>query len=128
MIPQKEKKQASLIFLVDGSTSMNIGDEVRGKTRWAVANETLEQAREEAKKLEPGLHAKFFRFDSAVEEPKESELTAKAEPKGRASAVGSAMLEVFKRQDQTGQRTARIIMISDFSSNAGINPMVAARG
>ena len=37
------------------------------------------------------------------------------------------MLEVFKRQDQSGQRTARIIMISDFSSNAGINPMVAAR-
>ncbi len=127
MIPQKEKKQASLIFLVDGSTSMNIADEAREKTRWAVANETLEQAREEAKKLEPGLHAKFFRFDSAVEEPKESELTAKAQPKGRASAVGSAMLETFKRQDLSGQRTARIIMISDFSSNAGINPMVAAR-
>ncbi len=127
MLKQKEKKQAALIFLVDGTSSMNIGDEVRGKTRWAVASETLEQARGEAKHLEPGLDARFYRFDAGIEEAKETDLTAKAEPKGRASAVGTAMLEVLKRQEQAGQKTARIILLSDFASNAGINPMVAAR-
>ncbi len=123
----KERHQASLVFLVDRTTSMTIADEVGGKTRWAVANETLDQARAEAKKLAPDLDAKFYAFDSAVEEPKEGELTAKAEPKGRASGVGSAMLDVQKRQEQAGRRTARIIMLSDFSSNFGLNPMVAAR-
>src|SRR6185312_10222251 len=71
--------------------------------------------------------AKIYAFDSAVEEPKDTDLTAKAEPKGRASSPGSAMLEVRKRQEQASRRTARIIMLSDFSSNAGVNPMVAAR-
>ena len=37
------------------------------------------------------------------------------------------MLEVQKRQEQAGPRTARIIMFSDFASNTGINPLVAAR-
>jgi uncharacterized membrane protein len=123
----KERQQASLVFLVDRTTSMNLHDEVGGKTRWEVANEILEQARQEAKKLAPELDAKFYAFDSAVEEPKDTDLTPKAEPKGRASAVGSAMLEVRKRQEQASRRTAKIIMLSDFSSNAGVNPMVAAR-
>jgi uncharacterized membrane protein len=123
----KQRQQASLIFLVDRSRSMTFNDEVGSKSRWAVANETLEQARQEARKLAPQLDAKFYTFDAAVEEPKDSELTAKAEPKGRASAVGSALLEVEKRQQQASRRTARIIMLSDFSSNAGVSPMVAAR-
>src|SRR5690348_7510796 len=105
----KERQQASLVFLVDRSTSMNLHDEVGGKTRWEVANEILEQARQEAKKLAPELDAKFYAFDSAVEEPKDTDLTGKAEPKGRASSPGSAMLEVRKRQEQASRRTARII-------------------
>ena len=40
---------------------MNIGDEAGGKSRWAVAAETLEQAREHAKKLGPDLDARFYR-------------------------------------------------------------------
>ena len=52
---------------------------------------------------------------------------AKIEPKGRATGVGLAMLEVEKRQEQAGARLARIVMLSDFASNFGLNPMVAAR-
>jgi uncharacterized membrane protein len=126
-LKEKQRQQASVVFLVDSTSSMKIADEVRGKTRWEVANETLEQAREEVKRLAPYLDAKIYRFDSAVEEPKEGELTAKAEPTGRASAVGTAMLEVEKRQQQAARHIARIIMFSDFSSNAGIDPRVAAR-
>jgi uncharacterized membrane protein len=123
----KEKQQASLVFLVDRSTSMNIADEAGGKTRWAVAIDTLEQAREQAKKLAPELDARFFAFDATIAEPKEGELTAKAEPKGRVSAIGTPLLDAYNRQEQASRRTARIIMISDFSSNTGLNPMVAAR-
>jgi uncharacterized membrane protein len=123
----KERQKASIVYLFDRSSSMNFGDEAGGKTRWAVASETLEQARAEAKKLGPDLEVKFFAFDSKVEEPKEADLTAKAEPKGRASGVGTALMEAANRQEQAGRKTALIIMVSDFSSNFGLNPMVAAR-
>src|SRR5262249_9473566 len=33
LLQEKRRQAASLIFLVDSSTSMNIGDEVRGQTR-----------------------------------------------------------------------------------------------
>jgi uncharacterized membrane protein len=126
-LKQKERQQASLIFLVDRSSSMTFADEVGNKTRWAVATETLAQARADAKKLGPDLETRFLAFDSKVEEPKDEELTAKSEPKGRASAIGTALLEVVTRQEQAGRKTAQIIMFSDFSSNFGLNPMVAAR-
>ncbi len=37
------------------------------------------------------------------------------------------MLEAFKRQEGTGRKVARMIVFSDFASNNGVNPMVAAR-
>lgn len=123
----KKKMQASLIFAIDRSSSMGVADEAAGKTRWAVATEALEQAREEAKKLGPDLEPRIYAFDSSLVEPKEGELTAKAEPKGRASALGSAMLDVRRRQEQAGRHTARVVIISDFKSNTGLNPMVAVR-
>lgn len=126
-LKEKQKQQASIVFLVDRSTSMTISDEVNGRSRWSVAAETIEHARESAAKLGPNYDAKFYAFDSAVAEPKESELSAKAEPKGKTSAVGSAMLAVYKRNENSGRKLARIVMLSDFASNAGINAMTAAR-
>jgi uncharacterized membrane protein len=123
----KERQQADVIFLVDRSTSMTLADEVGGKTRWAVASETLEQARAAAKKLGPDLDAKFLAFDAKVEEPKDADLSPKAEPKGRASGIGTALIDVVNRQEQAGRKTARSIMFSDFSSNIGVDPMVAVR-
>src|SRR5437870_6680322 len=111
-LKEKKKQAASLVFLVDTSTSMNIGDEVRGKKRWAVANEVLTQAREAVKGLGPDLDARFYRFDAALAEAKEDELKAPAEPKGLATALGSAMLDAQKRQDGTSRRTARMIIVS----------------
>jgi uncharacterized membrane protein len=127
MLKEKKRQAASVVFLVDTSTSMTIGDEVRGRTRWAVATEVLNQAREAVKGLGPDLDAKFYRFDAALAEAKEDELKAQAEPKGRATALGSVMLDAQKRQDGTTRRTARMIILSDFTSNTGLNPLVAAR-
>ncbi len=123
----KEKKQASLIYVVDKSHSMTVGDEAGGKTRWSVAAEAIEQARELSKQLGPELETRFYTFDSSLIEPKDEDLLAKAEPKGKASALGSALLEVRNRQEQADRRTARVIVLSDFKSNTGVNPMTAAR-
>jgi uncharacterized membrane protein len=127
LLQEKKRQAASLVFLVDSSTSMTLGDEVRGQTRWTVASQAVAQAKDAVKSLAPDLDTKFYRFDSALAEAKDEELTAKAEPKGRATDLGSAMLEAQKRQDGTTRRTARMIIVSDFTSNAGINPLVAAR-
>ncbi len=124
---EKKRQAASLVFLVDTSSSMTFGDEVGGKTRWAVANQVVEQARETAKTLGPDLDAKFLRFDTTLAEAKEEDLTSKAEPKGRATDLGTAMIKAQERQEGTTRRTARMIIISDFTSNTGINPLVAAR-
>jgi len=127
VIKEKKRQGASIVFLLDDSTSMLLSDEVRGKTRWDVARRTLDDALKVAKNLSRDLDTRVYRFDSALSEPKETESKAPDEPKGRETALGSAMLEAQKRQEGTGKRMARLVVLSDFASNHGINPLEAAR-
>ncbi|MHB1556808.1 MAG: glutamine amidotransferase [Isosphaeraceae bacterium] len=126
-LKEKQKQQGTIVFLVDRSTSMTVSDEVNNRSRWSVAAETIERAREEARKLGPNIDYRIYAFDSAVAEPKESELTAKNEPKGKTSAAGAALLEVLKRNENSGRKLTRIVMISDYANNSGVNPLTAAR-
>jgi len=127
VIKEKKRQGAAIVFLLDDSTSMLIGDEVRGTTRWSVARKTLDESVKIAKNLSRDLDVKVYRFDSKLTEPKETESKAPDEPKGRETAVGSAMLEAQKRQEGSGKRIARLVVLSDFASNHGINPLEAAR-
>ena len=126
-LQEKKKQAASLVIMVDDSTSMSFNDEVGSRSRWAVATETLEKATEAAKALGPDLDVRLYKFDSTLDEPKDEDLLTKTEPKGRSTALGPAMLEARKRQEGTGRKIARMIIFSDFASNIGINPLVAAR-
>ena len=103
---------------------MLLGDEVRGQTRWAVARKALEKALETAKSLGPNLEVKTYQFDANLREAK---LDEKADPEGRETDLGPAMLEAEKREAQNNKRIARMVIISDFASNNGLNPLVAAR-
>ena len=62
---------------------MNLSDEVRGQTRWAVALKTLEQALETAKSLGPNLDVKSYRFDATLREPKLDETSRARRPRDR---------------------------------------------
>jgi len=124
ILQEKKRQVASLVFLLDSSTSMLLGDEVRGQTRWAVARKALEQALETAKSLGPNLEVKTYQFDANLREAKFDE---KTDPEGRETDLGPAMLEAEKREAQNNKRIARMVIISDFASNNGLNPLVAAR-
>ena len=126
-IEQKKKQATSILLLFDDSGSMNFSDELLGKSRWAVAMETLDQSREALKGLAPDIDARFYKFDATLDEAKDEDLTVKAEPKGLSTDLGLAMLEAQKRQEGTNRKTARMIIFSDFTPNKGVNPMVAAR-
>jgi uncharacterized membrane protein len=125
ILQEKKRQSASLVFLLDSSTSMLLGDEVRGQTRWAVARKVLEQAIETAKSLGPNLEVKVHRFDANLSEPKLDQ-NPPAEPGGRETQLGTAMLEAEKREAQNNKRIARMVILSDFASNSGVNPLVAA--
>src|SRR3954447_1858087 len=45
VLQEKKTQAASLVFLIDDSTSMKINDEVRGQTRWGLGLQTLARAR-----------------------------------------------------------------------------------
>ena len=124
---EKKKQDASLVVLVDTSTSMSIGDEVRGQTRWDVATQVVKQARDFAKTLGPDLDLKFYRFDSKLAEPKAGEMVEEAKPSGRETSLGSAMQEAQKRTESTSRRLARLVIVSDFANNNGSDPLEAAR-
>ena len=62
-----------------------------------------------------------------MSEPKATELDTLPEPKGRETKLGPAMLEVQKRQENTSRRMARLLIISDFTANAGTDPLEVAR-
>ncbi len=127
VIKEKKRQGASIVFLIDDSTSMLLSDEVGGKTRWDVAKRTLDDALKVAKNLSRDLDTKVYRFDSTLTEPKETEPKTADKPTGRETALGSAMLEAQKRQQGTGKRIARLVILSDFGSNHGINPLEASR-
>ncbi len=127
VIKEKKRQGASIVFLIDDSTSMLLSDEVGGKTRWDVARRTLDDALKVAKNLSRDLDTKVYRFDSSLTEPKETEPKAPDKPTGHETALGSAMLEAQKRQQGTGKRIARLVVLSDFGSNHGINPLEASR-
>ncbi len=127
VVKEKKRQGASIVFLLDDSTSMLLSDEVGGKTRWDVARRTLDDALKIAKNLSRDLDTKVYRFDSTLTETKETEPKTPDKPKGHETALGSAMLEAQKRQQGTGKRIARLVVLSDFGSNHGINPLEASR-
>jgi uncharacterized membrane protein len=122
LIMEKKKQPASLILLVDSSQSMTIGDEANSKSRAQVATDAIKDFRDATKELPTNLDAKVYRFDSTV-----SEVASDQSPefKGRETSLGSALLDVEKRQG--GRRIAELFILSDFASNAGTNPLAAAR-
>src|SRR3954451_9446914 len=103
ILQEKKRQAASLLFLVDSSRSMTFGDEVRGQSRWDVAQRTLEQALETAKTLGPNLEVKSYRFDSTLGEPKVDEKVP-PKPEGPETGLGTAMLEAEKREAQSNKR------------------------
>ena len=126
VLQEKKRQAASIVFLIDSSTSMTLHDEVRGQRRWDVGKKALQQALETAKTLGPNLETSVFRFDSKLGEARLEDKDA-AEPDGHETDLGGALLEAEKRVTQNSKRMARVVIFSDFASNYGINPLVAAR-
>jgi hypothetical protein len=122
---EKKTLPTSWVFLLDDSSSMKMTDEVGGQSRYARAVEELAKAREAAKTLGEGLSVKFYRFDSALSDDTPGD---KAEPKGRETALGKAMLDAADeaQREGGGARRAELFVLSDGKSNAGIYPMDAA--
>jgi hypothetical protein len=126
VLQEKKRQAATLVFLLDSSTSMQLSDEVRNQTRWAVGKQALKQAVETAKSLGPNLETSVFRFDAKLAEAKPEDSDS-APPEGHETNLGTALLEAEKRVSQSNKRIARMVIFSDFASNNGINPLAAAR-
>src|SRR5436309_1037829 len=62
VLQEKRKQPSSIVFLLDGSVSMQLTDEAGGKSRWEVARASLERSRPMAKSLGPNLDVKTYRF------------------------------------------------------------------
>jgi len=135
VIQEKKRQASSVVFLVDSSSSMKLQDEANSQPRWKAAEEALEAGVAAAKKLGGDLDVQVLRFDTALREPKaaadapdaKADEAKPAEPEGRATRLGSALLDLDKRQSQGARRIARVVVLSDFGSNDGANPLVAAR-
>jgi uncharacterized membrane protein len=119
--PEKKKQAASVVFLLDVSKSMQIGDEINGQTRWQVARKALDDAVKAVTERSKDLEIKVYQFDKDLHEEKVDD---KTEPKGRDSALGTAMIEGVRRQ--TGTSVAAVVLISDGASNGGLPPLSAA--
>ncbi len=124
---EKKKQAASLVYLIDSSKSMTLVDEVNGQSRWSVAKQILKQAQEEAKTLGPDLNVRIHFFDSGLSEPKANDKGDYDDPKGLETKLGSAILEANKAEQSNSKRIARMVIVSDFTSNSGPDPMEAAR-
>ncbi len=122
LILKKEKQAATVLFLEDISSSMDLGGEAGGQSRFQAAEKALKQGREAVKSLGSDVSAKTLLFDSTLREPKADE---KVEAKGRLSALGDALEEAVKRYEQT--KILRVVLLSDGASNTGADPRAIAQ-
>ena len=124
---EKKKQSASLVYLIDTSKSMVIVDEVNGRSRWDVAKEILKQALEDAKSLGPELSVKVHFFDSGLSDPKADDKGEYPVPAGLETKLGAAITDANKAEQVNAKRIARMVIVSDFTSNGGPDPLEAAR-
>src|SRR5581483_252722 len=81
----KTRMPASILFLIDATSSMGIGDEAGGRTRWEAARKVEREAVEVAKGLGTNVVVLTQRFDArAVNDQVAEPFT----PKGQQSAYG----------------------------------------
>jgi uncharacterized membrane protein len=119
--PEKKSQPASVIFLIDGSGSLVLQDEVNSQTRWQVARKALEEGMKAVSERSKDLEIKVYKFDGELHEEKIDDATTY---KGRETSIGDSLVEAVKRQ--TGTNVAAVVLISDGASNKGIPPLVAA--
>ena len=125
---EKKKQDASVVVLVDASTSMLIGDEVRGQTRWDVATQGVKQARDFAKTLGAGPRPQVLSFRLQADRAQGGRAGGGAEtvgPRDRARLGNDR--KPRSGQEGTSRRLARLVILSDFANNNGSDPLEAAR-
>ena len=106
----------------------NIGDEVRGQSRWDVATQAVKQAQGFRQDAGARARPQVLRVRLQAEpSPRPGEPVEEAKPAGRETSLGTAMLEAQKRIEGTSRRMARLVILSDFATNSGSDPLEAAR-
>ena len=98
-----------------------------GKRAGTSATQAVKQAREFAKTLGPELDLRLYGFDSKLTEPKAGRADRRRKPAGTRDVArhGDAGSPQADRRDRA--RMARLVMISDFATNSGSDPLDAAR-
>ena len=123
LLMRKVKQTAAVVFLIDDSASMETPDEANGETRWAAARRAIDASLAALKKSSVNkLDVRARRFDKSLREYLSDD---KAPPKGRETAIGSAMEETIKQT--AGTRIVSIVLLSDGNSNGGNPPLASAQ-
>ncbi|GIW87735.1 MAG: membrane protein [Isosphaeraceae bacterium] len=121
LVLRKIKPSATVVFLTDTSSSMNLGGEAGGLTRIAAARRTLDEAIQTLESIGTDLTARSLAFDAEVREASPDQLT---DAKGRLTAIGTALDEALKRY--AASNILRVVLLSDGASNAGPDPTLIA--
>ena len=113
-----EKEAATLVVLVDRSRSMQVPDEIGGKTRWEAQRRTLAEARPALARLAEDLEIAAFTFDA---EPRPADVVdgrvrLPEQPDGRETAIGAVLEDVLRTL--AGKRLLGIVLLSDGAQRA----------
>lgn len=119
LVARKDRQSATLVFLLDESSSMGITDEANSRSRFEVARQTLSEAMKAMGPLEKehNLQVKALRFSETAHEDSPG---APEAPEGTATAIGDGLNEGFKQT--AGTRAVAVVLLSDGQSNAGPSP------
>jgi uncharacterized membrane protein len=131
LFTEMKRLPATLVLLVDRSRSMQVEDELGGKSRFEALRATLADAAPELRELADNYEIKVYEFDAEIEavEVKDGIAKLAEKPDGKQSAIGAAIEDVLRRE--AGKRLAGVVLASDGAQEAlpprHTRPQIAVR-
>lgn len=117
VVTEIKKQSATLVLLVDRSRSMQVGDQLGGKSRWEALRAIVGDAAPLLHELDEEFEIKIYEFDANVEPVEFGPDTVQlGDPRGEQSAIGAALEEVLRRE--IGKRLVGVMLLSDGAQRA----------
>jgi hypothetical protein len=120
VLTETRKQSATVVLLIDRSRSMQVHDEVNGRSRWEALKKALADARAALRSLGGDFDVRVYTF-AAEARPAAVDggaIDLPDAPDGNQTALGAVLEDVLVLPEVAGKRLLGVVLLSDGSQRA----------